>query len=373
MMKRQRISAVALAGIIVLSMMGCGKSEAKGYDKYVTLGDYKGIKYTKTVEEVTDDEIQGWLDSLTAGLTEGTNVTNRAVRDGDLVNIDYVGTKDGKELEFDFGSAVGYYVVIDSDSSSGVELIGHNIDEEISIDFTFPEEFHNEEIAGASVNFKVIINFIQIETTPELTDALVRENTEYDTIDAYKDSIREKLEKTNEAEAEQQVRNDIFNKVVENSTISGYDEAEVDKLVNEEFERFQRMAKEIESDGYSYEDLLFTYGYYSEEELKIEITEYVKKYLEEKMVLYCIADKEGIGVTSEETEKKAGDYMEEYKIRTKKELYDYFGEEYFEVSILSEKVMAFLKENAVLIDSPEASFEDNSEKVFDFPHFSIME
>ena len=205
----------------------------------------------------------------------------------------------------------------------------------------------------------------QTKDTPDLTDALVKENTEYDTISAYKDSIREELEETNEANAEQQAQSDIFNKVVESSTISGYDEAEVKKLVDEEFESFKTTAQSYESYGYSYEDVLSMNGYDSEEALKEGITEYVKKYLDQKMVLYCIADKEGIKVTSEETDKKVEEYMDTYQVKTKEEVYDYFGDDYFEVSILSEKIMAFLKENAVLVDSTEADSEEtgkNSEE-----------
>ncbi|MCI8507193.1 MAG: trigger factor [Lachnospiraceae bacterium] len=365
-MKKQRLGAVVLAGVIVLGMTGCGNSKAKVYNEYVTLGNYKGIEYTKTVAEVTDEDIQNRLDSFTAGLAETTDVTDRAVEDGDIVNIDYVGTRDGEE--FEGGSATGFDLTIGSGSFiPGFEtgLVGHNIGEEVSLDLTFPEDYKNEEMAGVEVNFKVTINSIQIKETPDLTDALVKENTEYDTISAYKDSIREELQETNETNAEQQAQSDIFNKVVESSTISGYDEAEVKKLVDEEFESFKTTAQSYESYGYSYEDVLSMNGYDSEEALKEGITEYVKKYLDQKMVLYCIADKEGIKVTSEETDKKVEEYMDTYQVKTKEEVYDYFGDDYFEVSILSEKIMAFLKENAVLVDSTEADSEEtgkNSEE-----------
>lgn len=358
-MKKQRIGAIVLAGVIALGMTGCGNSKAKTYSKYVELGDYKGIEYTKTVAEVTDDDIQSELDSFAAGLAETTDVTDRAVEDGDIVNINYVGTKDGEE--FDGGSADDYDLTIGSNSFiDGFEtgLIGHDIGEEVSLDLTFPEDYQTEELAGQAVNFKVTINSIQVKTTPELTDALVKENTDYDTISAYKDSIREELEETNESTAEQQAQSDIFNKVVENSTISGYDEDEVKKLVDEEFEGFKTTAENYESYGYSYEDVLSMNGYNSEDELKEGITEYVKKYLDQKMVLYCIADKEGIKVTSEETDKKVEEYMETYQVETKEEVYDYFGDDYFEVAVLSEKVMDFLKENAVLVDSTEETSED---------------
>lgn len=359
-MKKQRVGAIVLAGMMMLSMTSCGNSKAKAYSKYVTLGDYKGIEYTKTVAEVTEDDIQGKLDSFVDGLAETNEVTDRAVEDGDIVNIDYVGTMDGKE--FEGGSGTGYDLTIGSKSFiDGFEtgLIGHNIGEEVSLDLQFPDPYpNNTDLAGKDVNFKVTINKISVKTTPELTDQLVKDNTDYDTIDAYKESIKEDLEKTNETTAENKAKSDIFDKVVSNCKISGYDEDEVKNLVDEEFKSFKSTAENYQNYGYSYEDVLSMNGYDSEESLKKGITEYVKQYLDQKMVLYCIAAKEGIKVSSEETDKKVQEYMDNYNVKTKEEVYDYFGDDYFEVAVLSEKVMDFLKENAKLVDSTEADSED---------------
>lgn len=360
-MKKQRTGAIVLASVMLLSMTGCGNSKANAYNKYVELGEYKGIEYTKTVAEVTNENIQEKLDSFVSGLSKSEDITGRAVEDGDIANIDFVGTMDGKE--FEGGSGEGYDLTIGSDTFiEGFEsgLIGHNIGEEVSLDLTFPDDYNSEDLAGKDVNFKVKINSISVENTPELTDALVKENTDYDTIDAYKESIREELETSNEESAEQQAKSDIFNKVVENSKISGYDEAEVKQLVDDEFNNFKQTAQTYESYGYSYEDVLAANGYETEDELKEGITEYVKNYLNQKMVLYCIADKEGIKVTSEETDKKVQEYMDTYQVETKEEVYDYLGDDYFEVAILSEKVIEFLKENAVLVDSTEET--DTTEK-----------
>lgn len=361
-MRKQRISAIILAGALALSMTGCGNSKANAYSKYVTLGDYKGIEYTKEVTEVTDEEVQSQVDSFVSGLTETKEVTDRAVKDGDIVNIDFVGTKDGEE--FDGGTAEGYDLTIGSNSFiDGFEsgLVGHKIGEEVSLDLTFPEDYQSEDLAGQDVNFKVTINSISVEEVPELNDQLVKDNTDYDTIDAYKDSIREDLEKQYEESAEAQAKNDIFNKAVENCEVSGYDEAEVTELVDKEFESFQQTAESYESYGYSYEDVLSMNGYETEEELKEGITEYVKNYLKQKMVLYCIADKENIKADSEEVNSRVKEYMEMYTIENEEDIYEYYGEDYFELSVLSEAVMDYLKENAKLVDSTEADSEETSE------------
>ncbi|MGN0437646.1 MAG: trigger factor [Lachnospiraceae bacterium] len=357
---KKRIGAVLLAGVMMLSMTGCGSDQkAKKYGKYVELGDYKGIEYVLEVADVTDEDIDAQIDSFLTGLTETEEVTDRAVKDGDTVNIDYVGTKDGEE--FDGGTAEGYDLVIGSNSFiDGFEtgLIGHEIGEEVSLDLTFPDDYPSEDLAGAKVNFAVTINSISVSNVPTLSDKLVADNTEYDTIDAYKESIRKDLQASNEDSAKQQAKSDVFSKVVENSNITGYDEKEVQDLIDKEFNSFKETAQSYEAYGYSYEDVLASNGYASEDELKEGITEYVKNYLNQVMVLYCIADKEKINVSTEEIENMVKEYMESYSVETKEEVYDYFGEEYFEVSILSEKVMDFLMENAKQVD--ELSDEGDS-------------
>lgn len=362
-MRKQKMGAIILMGTMVLGMTGCGNSKANAYNKYVTLGDYKGIEYTKDVQEVTDDDVDQQLNSFVEGLAENEEVKDRAVENEDIVNIDFVGTMDGEE--FDGGSATGQDLTIGSNSFiDGFEtgLIGHNIGEEVSLDLKFPDPYdNNPDFAGKDVNFKVKINSISVKKTPELTDQLVKDNTDYDTVSAYKDSIRENLRQQNESSAEQKVQSDIFSQIVENSEISGYDEEEVKSLVDKEFDSFKQVAKNYESYGYSYEDVLTMQGYQSEDELKEGMTEFVKNYLNQKMILYCIADKEGIKVTDEETEKMIQEYMDQYTIETKEEVYDYFGDDYFEVSILSEKVMDFLKENAKLVDSTEVG-KDTTEQ-----------
>ena len=99
-------------------------------------------------------------------------------------------------------------------------------------------------------------------------------------------------------------------------------------------------------------------GYDSEDALKKGIAEYVESYLTQKMIIYIIADKEGIKVTSEEVDELVQEYMTTYSVPTEEELFDYFGDDYFEVSLISKKVMSFLVENAVEVDSLENTTEE---------------
>jgi len=357
---KKRMGAFLLAGVMLLSMTGCGNDKARDYSKYVELGEYKGIEYTKMEVVVADEDVQAELDSFVAQYAETVEVKDRAVQDGDIVNIDFVGSMDG--VEFEGGYAEDHDLTIGSNSFiDGFEsgLIGHEIGEEVALDLVFPDPYNqNPDYSGKDVTFNVTINSISVKETPQLTDDLVKENTDYDTVAAYEDSIRENLQTQGEQNAEAKVQSDIFNQIVKNSKVTGFDEAEVKKLVDDEFEGFKQQASQYESYGYTYEAVLEANGYENEDQLKKGITEYVKNYLTQKMILYVIADKEGITVTDEEVNNLVQEYMTTAGVQSEQELYDYYGDDYFELSLMSEKVMEFLKENAVLVDSLDETTEE---------------
>ena len=362
-MKKQRISAVLLTGVLALGMTGCGgNSKAKAYQKYVTLGDYKGIEYTKEVQEVTEDSVDSEVNQLLQQHMEQKEV-DRAIESGDVVNIDYVGKQDG--VEFEGGSAEGYDLEIGSHSFiDGFEdgLIGHKKGEDVTLELTFPDPYpNNTDLSGKPVTFDVKINTVSEQKLPELTDAFVKENTEYDTIDAYKEGIRTNQAEENENSAEYEAKNYVFNKVMDNCTVSGYDEEEAKQEVDRTFNQFKKMAESYASYGYTYEQVLQYNGFTTEDELKEGLTESVGEYLKQKMVIYCLADKEGIKVTDKEVEEELKNYMQSYGYETEQEVYDILGEDYFTMSLLSEKVMDFIMENAKQVDHLEESTETEEE------------
>ena len=325
----------------------------------VNVKKYKELKVKKEKVKVTKEEVEHEIGHLLERYSDLAVKENGAVENGNVAIIDFEGFKDG--VAFEGGTAEGSDLEIGSDSFiDGFEdgLIGCEVGESVTLDLTFPEDYQSEDLAGADVTFDVTINSISEKKVPKLTDSVIADNTDYDTVTAYKESIREDLVAQNESNAEQEVRNTVFSKVVESCEVTGYDEAEVKKLVDDEFESFKETAASYEDYGYTYEEVLAANGYETEEQLKEGITEYIKNYLNQKMIIYCIAAKENITVTGEETDKLVQEYMDAYSIQTKEEVYDYLGEDYFEVSILSEKVIDFILENAVEVeDAGEATTE----------------
>ncbi len=109
----------------------------------ITLGDYKGIEVTKDPVEVTDDEVNQAVQNDLSSNAKDVEV-DRAVQKDDVVNIDYVGTKDG--VAFDGGTAQGYDLTIGSGQFiEGFEdgLVGAKKGDEVSLNLTFPEGYQN--------------------------------------------------------------------------------------------------------------------------------------------------------------------------------------------------------------------------------------
>ena len=366
-MKKRLIQVMVC--ISLLALTGCTNpfselGSTTNYSKYVKLGEYKGIEYVKDVEEVTEQDIQDEIDYFLEENSIETEITNRGVLTDDIVNIDFVGKMGGEP--FENGSGENYDLEIGSHSFlEGFEegLVHKNIGETVELELAFPKDYHEEDLAGKEVTFEVTINSITTNTIPKLTDELVKEKTEeYETVAEYKASIRQELEQQAEEDAENDARNYVFEQAIENAEVTGYPQDEIDKLVDEEFNNFKETAEYYQEYGYSYEDVLGMNGYTNEEELKGGITEYVRSYMDQKMTLYAIAKAENIKVTDEEIDAIIQDYMDMYGVEDRNEIIDYFGFEYFEISPLSEKVMAFLMEHAVLVDSlPEMEGDEGLE------------
>ena len=182
----------------------------KDVSKYVTIGEYKGLELTRTAQTVTDDDVQA---EINYDLEDnGTEVQDGTVENGDTVTINFTGTIDGKE--FDGGSAEDYELVVgDGEMINGFEdgIVGMKSGETKELDLTFPDDYYEESVAGKAVVFKVTL---QKFTRPaELTDEWVAENTEYKTVDEYREAVKKQLEDTAVQTADYGLYSDAWNKV----------------------------------------------------------------------------------------------------------------------------------------------------------------
>ncbi len=199
----------------------------------VTLGDYKAIKVEKNVAEVTEDDVKAEVERARNRVARYIDVTDRAVKMDDQIKLDYAGFC-GDE-QFEGGTAQDQTLVIGSGSFiPGFEdqLVGAEIGKEVEVNVTFPTEYHAENLAGKEATFKCTVHSIQEKEMPELDDEFAKDVSEFDTLDAYKADIREKLVKRAEDTAEQQFENECVEKLVEGMEVE-IPEAMIEDMVED--------------------------------------------------------------------------------------------------------------------------------------------
>ena len=186
----------------------------------VTLGEYKGVTVKATKTEVTDAQVEAKLEEERSKQATEVAVEDRAVAEGDTVNLDYMGTVDG--VAFAGGTAEGQTLKIGSHTFiPGFEeqMVGMNIGEEKDLNVTFPEKYHSDELAGKAAVFHVKVNAITETQLPALDDDFAKDISEFDTLEEYKADIRAKLEAQAAENDKNVLTNDVLGKVMENATV----------------------------------------------------------------------------------------------------------------------------------------------------------
>ena len=184
----------------------------------VTLGQYKGLEAKKPAAEVSDADVEAELNSVRKRNARMLDIDDRPAQMGDTANIDFDGYLNGER--FEGGKAEGYALELGSNSFvPGFEeqIVGMKVGEEKDIDITFPEDY-TPELAGKAVVFKVKLNGLTTPELPELDDEFAKDVSEFDTLEEYKNSIRENLTKVRAERAEADFRNEIMHEAVENIT-----------------------------------------------------------------------------------------------------------------------------------------------------------
>lgn len=167
-----------------------------------TLKQYKGLKIEKVSTEVSEDDVKAELDNIRARNARVTVKEDGTVENGDIANIDFEGFLDG--VAFDGGKAEKYDLEIGSGSFiPGFEeqLVGMKPGEEKDITTTFPENYGNADLAGKETIFKIKVHEIKRKELPELDDEFAKDVSEFDTLEEYIKSVRERLEKSKETTA----------------------------------------------------------------------------------------------------------------------------------------------------------------------------
>lgn len=318
-------------------------------EECVKLAEYKGIEVDC---KVSDDEIEEKIQSDLKDHPIVNEIKDRACKLGDKVNIDYSGKVDKKK--FDGGTASDQTITLgNSGYISGFDdgVVGMKPGEKKDLKLKFPDDYHEESLKGKDAVFSVTLNYISEEVVPELTDEFVTSNTEQKTVEEYRESIRQQLFEGKKESASQKV----YSQVEKKSEITKYPDSLVN-VYNEQLDFYYRNVVAPQYGGFS--SFLQYNNNMTEDDYKGKLAEVAQYYAKTQLLTEAIAAKEGIKVTDEEIKGEidkevAASGMDEAAVR--KEFEGYYGEvisleEYYRITLIEEKVITFLGENAKIVE-----------------------
>ena len=307
-----------------------------------TLAQYKGLTFTRPEVKVEDAQLD---EAINRELFRASRLvdTNAPVKDGDTVTLDFDGYVDGKQ--FDGGKAENYQLKIGSHTFIDTfeeQLVGLNIGDKKDVLVTFPEQYHEMSLASKPATFKIEIKAIRERQMPELNDEFVSNSTEFETVDEYKASIKDRLVKEANDKADIELDNDILDKIIDDT-----DFVAPASMVEEEFNRqFNGMRQQMAYQGIKYEDYIQYLGK-TDEEFKNEIRQSGARNVKARAVLEKLIRDEKLDITEadidakvEEMAKNAGQPVEEFKKQVNNDLVNRIANE-----LLMKKLIDFLHAN----------------------------
>ena len=313
---------------------------------FIQLGEYRGLSVTKVSSTVTDEMFDEAIDELLNEYSYYNQITDRAVADGDDIVVDYSGYLDG--VQFSGGTATETELTASADSGYiegfAEAFIGKMPGEEFEFDITFPEDYHNEEMAGAYVTFKCKVHYILDSEliVPEINDEFVSENFGYSNAEEFLIAFRRSVEREYEYSANAEMYQSLWTEVVGVATIIEYPGQEVERLYTEMRLWYEDYAEYY---GTDYETFINSYLGYTDEDLM----NLAKDYVKEDLVMYQLIKENNIELTDEEYEEGAQFYADLYSV-TVDELIEYYGEERIKNTLLWEKLMADILEDSVIVE-----------------------
>ena len=217
----------------------------------ITLGEYKGLKIEKKVDEVTDEDVQHQIEHIADHQAKMVDAPEgAAVEDGDFTTLDFKGFVDGEA--FEGGEGKDYPLQIGSHSFiPGFEdqLIGLHAGEEKDVNVTFPEEYHAKDLAGKAAVFHCKINSIKRKELPEINDEFAKASSKFETLDALKADIRENLQKNAERKAEDAQKEQALETATNNTTVDippVMIDNEVERMIREMQMRLAQQGMQLE-------------------------------------------------------------------------------------------------------------------------------
>ena len=309
----------------------------------VKISSYTGMKIRKYAYIVTDEEVAAELVRVQERNARKIEVTDSPAQNGDIANIDFVGTVDG--VKFEGGEAEKFDLTLGSGQFiPGFEdqVVGMNVGETKDVNVTFPENYQAENLKGKAAVFAVKLNALQGKELPELTDEFIKEATGSATVEEYKAKAKERLEAQAKRRANDATENSILEAIAANTEVEipqAMIEREIDGLV-------QKFEYQLMYQGLKLQDYL--------DFLKVTLADFRKNYEEQakknvtsQLIINHIIKEEKLEATDEEVEAKVAEQAasvnktaDEYKKNMDPRQFDYISSD-----IVITKLFDFLKAN----------------------------
>jgi len=311
----------------------------------VVLGKYKGVEVEKADTTVTDEEIDAAIDQERENNARTLSVEDRAVKDGDMTVIDFEGFMDGEA--FHGGKGENYPLTIGSNTFiPGFEeqLIGAEIDKEVEVNVTFPEDYQASELAGKPAVFKCTVKEIKEKELPELDDEFASEVSEFETLAEYREDVKKTLTEKKEEEAKAEKEDKVVDAIIADAQMD-IPEAMLTTQQNQIAEEF---AQRIKMQGITL-DQYFQFTGLTKAALLEQIKPQAEQKIKSRLVLEAVAKAENIEVSEEEYEAEIKKMSEAYRMKEEKltEMINAFERKSIKEDILIRKALDFAMENAI--------------------------
>ncbi len=317
----------------------------------VKLGQYKGVEIQEIPVEVTEEEVDAEIEKERDNCARMVSVEDRAVQDGDMTELDFEGFIDG--VAFEGGKGENYPLTIGSGAFiPGFEeqLIGAELNKEIEVKVTFPEDYQAENLKGKDAVFKCTVKEIKEKELPDLDDEFASEVSEYDTMEEYRASVRQGLEDKRAKEARDAREDAAMDAVVENSEIEIPDAM----LKTEQRQMYDQFAQRIIMQGMRMEHYLQMMGT-TEEAMVEQFKPQAENRIKCRLCMEAVAAAENLTASDEEYEKELGTMAEAYQIEVDKvkEMMGEKEEKSVRADLAVQKAIAFVADYAIVVETSE--------------------
>lgn len=280
----------------------------------VSLGKYKGIQIEKISTEVTDEEIDAEINKERESNAREITVEDRAVKDGDMTILDFEGFVDG--VSFAGGKGENYPLTIGSGAFiPGFEeqLVGAELNKEIEVNVTFPEDYKAEELKGKAAVFKCTVKEIKEKELPELDDEFASEVSEFETMAEYREDVKKKLTEKKETEARDKKEEAVIEAIIADAKMEIPDAM----LETQQRQMVEDFAQRLSMQGLTLEQYYQFTGLDHDKMLE-QVKPTALKRIQSRLVLEAVAEAENMTTDDADYDKEVTRLAEIYQMEEDK-------------------------------------------------------